>query len=151
MTFEQQLVDFLSAQIQNGTMVDAHLTGVNETNQTGDAIASFNVNNQIKQKRIFLNVQNSQIVWAFLSPVDKNEINYTTDDWNYPEYAKRIIAPTDLIMADIGIKMYGWFQVNGLPTVTKNSNVYLYCNTILPEHQQLVDDLQGTITVEDRP
>jgi hypothetical protein len=27
----------------------------------------------------------------------------------------------------------------------------LYCNVILPEHQQIVDGLQGVITIEDRP
>ena len=29
--------------------------------------------------------------------------------------------------------------------------VYLYCNTILPQHQTTVDQLEGMITVEDRP
>ena len=151
MTFEQQLVDYLNTQVQNGQMLSANLTGVNEFTQTGDAIASFNIQGNIKQKKIFLYLNNSQITWGFLSPADENDINYTTDDWSYPNFEKRIIAPTSLIMADIGVKMFGWFQINGLPTVTKNDNVYLYCNTILPEHQQVVDDLQGVISVEDRP
>jgi hypothetical protein len=151
MSFENQLNSYLLSQIQSGAMVDANLTGVNEDKQVGDAIASFSVQGQIKQKKIFLRVVNGQIVWEYLSPMDENELNYTTDDWNYPNFAKRIIAPISLIMDDIGVKMYGWFQINGLPTVTRNNNVYLYCNTILPEHQQVVDNLQGIITIEDRP
>lgn len=151
MTFEQELRNFLNLQVQNGVMVSADLTGVVEQNQVGDALGYFNVQGQIKQKRLFLSVQNGQIVWNYLSPASENELNYSTDDWSYPLFDKRIIAPIDLIMTDTGIKMYGWFQVTGLPVITKGTNVYLYCNVILPEHQQIVDSLQGVITIEDRP
>lgn len=151
MTFEVQLNNFLLSLIQNGTVVNADLTGVNEEKQVGEAIGYFNIQGQVKQKKIFLRLNNNQIVWEFMSPLDENDMNYTTDDWNYPNFAKRIIAPNSLIMTDTGIKMYGWFQINGFPVITKNSSVYLYCNVILPEHQQIVNDLQGVITIEDRP
>jgi len=71
--------------------------------------------------------------------------------WHYPQYLKRIVAPIELILDDIGIKMYGWFQLNGFPILKLGENVNLYCNTILPEHQSIVDQLQGVITIEDRP
>lgn len=71
--------------------------------------------------------------------------------WQYPQYAKRIIAPVSLIMDDVGVKMYNWFQLNMFPILKFGNNVHLYCNTILPEHQAIVDSLQGIIIIEDRP
>lgn len=73
------------------------------------------------------------------------------DYWQYPLYAKRIVAPVDLILDDIGIKMYGWFQINNLPILKLGTSVNLYCNEILPQHQAIVDQLQGLIIVENRP
>lgn len=71
--------------------------------------------------------------------------------WQYPLYVKRIVAPIQLILDDIGIKMYGWFQLNQLPILKIGTAVYLYCNEILPEHQAIVDQLQGIIVIETRP
>jgi hypothetical protein len=71
--------------------------------------------------------------------------------WHYPLYIKRIVAPIDLIMDDVGIKMYGWFQLNQLPIIKFNSVVQLYCNEILPQHQAIVDQLQDIITVQNKP
>ena len=84
------------------------------------------------------------------------QLNLTLDElgrdyWQYPLYAKRIIAPINLILDDVGIKMYGWFQLNQLPILKLGTSVHLYCNEILPEHQAIVDQLQGIIVVEDRP
>lgn len=73
------------------------------------------------------------------------------DNWDHPECAKRIIAPAALVMEDIGVKMLGWFQVMEYPIVRKGNNVHLYCNQILPQHQAVVDSLQGVITIEERP
>jgi hypothetical protein len=75
-------------------------------------------------------------------------INY----WQYPQYAKRIIAPIQLILDDIGIKMYGWFTLNKLPILNlEQGYVHLYCNEILPEHMEIIDQLQEVITIEQRP
>lgn len=73
------------------------------------------------------------------------------DYWQYPQYAKRIIAPQELIFSDNGIKMYGWFNINNFPILKIATNLNLYCNTILPEHQAIVDSFAGLITIEDRP
>lgn len=73
------------------------------------------------------------------------------DYWHYPKFAKRIIAPIELIFDDNGIKMYGWFNINNFPIVKIDSTLHLYCNTILPEHQAIVDGFSGLITIEDRP
>jgi len=77
--------------------------------------------------------------------------NLGDEYWHYPQFLKRIIAPIDLVMADVGIKMYGWFQLNQLPIVKINTTVQLYCNEILPQHQAIVDQLEGMIFVQDRP
>lgn len=73
------------------------------------------------------------------------------DYWHYPQYAKRIIAPQELIFDDNGIKMYGWFNINNFPILKLGTNLNLYCNTILPDHQTIVDAFGGSITIEDRP
>lgn len=83
--------------------------------------------------------------------VDKTPYEIAMESWTYPNFVKKIIAPIQLIMDDIGIKMYGWFQVNNLPIEPKDSSVHLYCNVILPEHQAVIDALQGVIVVQDIP
>jgi hypothetical protein len=71
--------------------------------------------------------------------------------WQHPDWAKKIIAPAALVMDDIGVKMLGWWQIMGFPIEREGDLVYLYCNQILPQHQAVVDQLQGVITIEDRP
>lgn len=83
---------------------------------------------------------------------DKTQYEIAMEDWRHPQYQKRIIAPKELLFDDIGIKMYGWFQLNGLPVeLVSDTYIYLWCNEILPEHQTIVDNLQGVITIEDIP
>ncbi len=73
--------------------------------------------------------------------------------WHHPEYCKRIIAPVQLIFdpSGVGVTMKAWFDLNGMPIVKEGGSVILYCNEILPDHQAVVDGLQGVITVEDIP
>lgn len=86
-------------------------------------------------------------------PEDLNSIlnEIGTDYWHYPNYAKRIIAPQELIFDDNGIKMYGWFNIQQFPILKIGTQLHLYCNTIRPEHQVIVDGFSGLITIEDRP
>jgi hypothetical protein len=84
----------------------------------------------------------------------RNKTQYEIDieNWNHVEYSLRIKAPIQLIMDDIGIKMYGWFQINNLPVENKNDGyIYLYCNIILPDHQNVIDLFQGVIIIENKP
>ena len=71
--------------------------------------------------------------------------------WQYPQYAKRIIAPQELIFDDNGIKMYGWFNIQGFPIIKIETQLHLYCNVILPEHQAIVDSFGGLLIIQDRP
>jgi hypothetical protein len=82
---------------------------------------------------------------------DKTQEELLIEDWEFSDYAKRIIAPDDLIFQDTGIQMFGWFSINQFPIKKVGEYVRLYCNVILPEHQQIVDNYQGIITIEDRP
>jgi len=82
---------------------------------------------------------------------NKTPYEIAMEDWRYPQYLKRIIAPKELLFDDIGIKMYGWFQLNKLPVELIDTNIYLWCNEILDEHQAIVDSLDGVIVIEDRP
>lgn len=149
--FEQEANQYLYGLCTGGTFITASLTGVREDIETGDARVSVLINNDTKEKRISLFKNESGITWSYLSPITDNDSDYTTDDWSYPSYVKRIIAPISLIMDDTGIKMYGWFNLNNLPVVNKNNTIYLYCNVILPEHQAIVDSYQGIITIENKP
>lgn len=71
--------------------------------------------------------------------------------WQYPQYTKRIIAPQELIFDDNGIKMYGWFNIQGFPIIKIGVQLHLYCYVILPEHQAIVDSFGGALTIQDRP
>jgi len=80
------------------------------------------------------------------------ELREAQADWTHPEWAKRIVAPIELILDDMGIKMHGWFQLNNFPVEkVDDTTVHLYCNVILPQHQAIVDALGEIVTVEDRP
>lgn len=82
---------------------------------------------------------------------NKTQYEIAIEEWKYVQYTKRIIAPADLIFNDIGIKMYGWFKLNDLPVELIGDYIYLWCNEILPEHQTIVDSLNGIIVIEDKP
>jgi hypothetical protein len=69
------------------------------------------------------------------------------NDWGQMDYALRIVAPLTLALQYPQIEV--WFRLNGLPIVVKDAMVYLYCNEILAEHEQLVTGLN--LTVENRP
>lgn len=153
MNFEEQSRQYLINLVSQGVFLEANLIGVSEVYQTAKALSSSLYNNQVYQKVILIFKENDTLMWKYFNPVDNTYVNYnlSNDSWDFQDYSKRIVAPKDLIMADIGVKMYGWFQLNAFPIVTKNSNVYLYCNKILPQHQSIVEQLEGMITVQDRP
>jgi len=151
MNFEQRAIQYITQLRTDGVIVTGSITGLNDP--TANARSSFNVGDEIKEKKIML-IEDSEGNWSwkFFNPADYNDIQYQEGDWSYPQFEKRIVAPIELIMDDIGIKMYGWFQINNLPVkIVNETTVHLYCNVILPEHQAVVDGLGDTITIEDRP
>ena len=86
-------------------------------------------------------------------PQDRPDFYFKEDseiDWHYPIYKKRFIAPVSLINEPTGRDMLLWFVLNKLPIKKVGDTAYLYCNVILEEHQEIVDSLEGSITVEDR-
>lgn len=72
----------------------------------------------------------------------------TIELWDYPEFAKRIVAPKNLIFEQIGLAMKSWFDLNKLPVELIGDNVYLYCNEILNAHKPVLLSLQETVQVE---
>jgi hypothetical protein len=83
--------------------------------------------------------------------IEKTELEIIKDNWKYNNYSKRIVCPIQLVFEDIGVKMYAWFQLNNLPVYSNGEIVELYCNEILPEHQQIVDGLSNIIQIQDKP
>ncbi len=69
--------------------------------------------------------------------------------WHHPEFVLRIVAPDMLLIQAPGVET--WARYNGLPVVAESGQVYLYCNTILPQHQVLLTTYQEIITIENRP
>jgi hypothetical protein len=74
---------------------------------------------------------------------------YVALGWKQPSFAKRIVAPVQLVMQYPAIE--AWFRINDLPIIRIESTLFCYCNVILPEHQQLVDSLSGIVSIENRP
>lgn len=151
MRFEDLVNQYIADLTLQGVILDGVMNGVNEDLQTAIGKATFLLSGEAKEKRIFFHKVNDVISWKFLTPSDKLEYEYREGDWNYPSYSKRIVAPIQLIMDDIGIKIYGWFQLNNLPVVNNGETVYLYCNVILPDHQTIIDQLIGVISIEENP
>lgn len=71
--------------------------------------------------------------------------------WHFKTYSKRIKGPLAMVMSDIGSKIVAWWVANDLKFATDFQYIYLYCNTILPDHQSLVTEYVGIITIEDIP
>lgn len=76
------------------------------------------------------------------------EDEQTQSDWlhNYPF---RIVAPKALALQYPNL--YVWFQLNDLPMEKIGDNVHVYINEIMPEHQSLIDNLNGVIVIEPKP
>lgn len=121
-----------------------------ELELTEDPQPSYSAQTQKLTSQRVVDVENKKwnLEWTI---VNKTDYEIGLEDWDDTHFSLRIVAPLQLIMDDIGIKMYGWFQINKLTIVRKLPNVRLYCNSILPEHQAVVDNLQGLIVVQSRP
>jgi hypothetical protein len=90
--------------------------------------------------------------WRILHTVAvMTEAELLTESWKHPEWAKRIEAPAALVFEDAGVKMLGWWQIMGYPFEREGDKVHLYCNQILPQHQAIVDQFAGVLTIQDKP
>lgn len=82
---------------------------------------------------------------------DNTPYEIAMQSWAHPQYLKKINAPKQLVLDDTGIKMLGWFQINNFPYESIGDRVELYCNTILPEHEPIIEMYGDLVTVQDRP
>ena len=152
MTFEQESNQYLAQLETDGVIVEGNLYGVSETKLVSKAIASFVINGVVSEKHIIITKRGGVFAWNFITPVDRMErdFGFTDDDaWHYEDFVKRIVAPVQLLLEYPQFEV--WFRLNSMPIVNKNETLYAYCNFIIPEHQALIDGLQGVITVEDKP
>lgn len=71
--------------------------------------------------------------------------------WHHPNFCKRIVAPAGLLneYPAIGVHMI----INKLPVEPNDdgSLLFLYMDFIRPEHQLLVDNLAGVLTIGNIP
>ena len=71
--------------------------------------------------------------------------------WQYPKYAKRIIAPQELMFDTNGVKMFAWLNFNSFPVIRIDNKIHVYYNVIDPAHQPLVDAWGPLLIFNDRP
>lgn len=110
-------------------------------------IPAYNVNTQ-KLSTLYFDAANELFTYDVL---ELSELELTLLDWHHQEYSKRIVAPSSLIDEYPNIAI--WMQLNQLPIVLSEDTLtcYLYMNIVKPQHQSLVDSLQGIVTIEDLP
>ena len=72
-------------------------------------------------------------------------------NWHHPEFEKRIVAPASLVNDYPAIGVHMWINKLPIEPSTDGNLLYLYMNLIRPEHQALVDSLEGVLTIENRP
>lgn len=101
----------------------------------------------------FIN-KNGELEWGKREPTPEElaemEQEEVVTDWlhNYP---MRIVAPRSLTIHDVGIAMFVHFSIEGLPIVKIGDDlIHIYCNEIMPQHQELIEQFQGIITIENR-
>ena len=148
MNFEETSNQYLIELKNSGIIITGDLIGVNETLET--SIAKVIGIDSVKELRIIIYKLNNVLDWKYYDPIDNKQLYiYSTDDWNYPEFILRIVAPIALLLQYPQFEV--WFRINNLPIVNTDGILHCYCNEILPEHQALVDSLHGIITIENKP
>lgn len=153
MSFEQLCIQHIQQLVDTGTLLSGDLVGVNEVSHTAKAKVVYLADDEARERFAFFYLLNNEITWKFVNVKDTSENHFDMENgWAYPDFQKRIVAPIALIMDDIGIKMFGWFTVNELPYYRNDENgtIELYCNTVLPEHLAVVEQLGNLIIIEDR-
>lgn len=149
--FEDLSISYLAQLKTDGTIINGDLIGVNEVLETSQAkVMIVGGDNTIEEKYIVIYKLNDNLTWGFYKKADEMFLyDYSSGDWTYPNFPKRIVAPVSLVLNYSSFET--WFRMNNLPIVKKENTLYCYCNNILPEHQALVDSLSGQITIEDKP
>lgn len=148
MNFEETSNQYLLELKNSGIIITGDLIGVNETLET--SIAKVIGVDKPKESRIIIYKLNNVLDWKYYDPIDNTELLiYSTNDWNYPQFILRIVAPIALLLQYPQFEV--WFRINNLPIVNTDGILHCYCNEILPEHQTLVDSLHGIITIENKP
>lgn len=121
-------------------------------------VFDFLTQNRTKSIEVDLTLKQYKHVWVVTSKsveelaiiAEQQRIdNLINSGWHHPEFAKRIVAPVQLVMQYPAVET--WFRINDLPIVRNGGTLYCYCNLILPAHQQLVDATAGIVTIQDRP
>lgn len=71
--FEQELKDFIAAEVVAGRLINADLTGVNETSFTGEAIGYIlnTETNKVDERYLYFNKDNGNIVYHELNKLEK--------------------------------------------------------------------------------
>ena len=111
-----------------------------------NVIPELNENEYLIDKGFTVDLENKRYVKVWEVKVKTPE-ELRLEEWGEVNYSLRIVAPKQLVFQYPAIEI--WFRLNGLPIRTDGDNILLYCNEIMPEHQALVDALEGVITIEE--
>ena len=148
MRFQDEANQYLTTLRNNGTFLSGRLVGID--GQTATARVTAVTGDSVTEKQVLIYKVNSVFTWKYLNIIN-NRVRYRqiAGNWEYPQLEKRIVAPISLVLQYPQFEV--WFRLNDLPISNINDTIYCYCNTILPEHQALVDSLAGVITIENNP
>lgn len=72
MTFEQITKDYLILLKEQGVIVSAKITFVDEEFKTSSCIGSFLENNEVVQKYICVFDNNGTVTWKYLAPINNS-------------------------------------------------------------------------------
>ena len=150
MKFEDEVKQYLVGLCVNNTFISGNLVGLN--NPTAKAKVSVVTGDNISEKFIMIYKENSAYTWKYLNIMNNKPIyRQVPGNWEYPTLAKRIVASVDLVLQYPQFEI--WFRINDLPISRQDNTIYCYFNVVLPEHQQLFDQLvlAGSITIENNP
>ena len=151
MNFENDAIEFLNTLCINGTFISGDIIGVNEVLKTAQSKVMVEINSEISERLIIIYKLDSVLTWKYLYTIKNKEEDFkylSETDWKYPEFVLRIVTPISLILQYPQFEV--WFRINNLPVVNLSGTLHCYCNVILPEHQYLIDSLEGVVTIENR-
>jgi hypothetical protein len=111
-----------------------------------------NFETEVLTSNVVIDLENKEYRIEY-SKRDKTTYEIAMESWQHPQFAKRIIAPVSLMYDEsgIGVIMKIRFDLDKLPVEKVGSFVHVYCKEVQEEDAAIIAQLQGLITIEDRP
>lgn len=95
----------------------------------------------------------TQIYMTGWEIVDLTEYEKEMLTWERPQYSMKIVADSDLVFDDFGLRMKAWFELQKMPIIPHGDKTHLYCNSIEDRFLDAVNSYlsQEKIQIFNRP